>query len=250
MNDLVAIVTSYINLDQIDNAKPELSKKEYLEKFTWLSKVKNPTIVFARSEDFELLKSIRQDLALVSVDTILEDHTHLINKIKNIQEDVIFKNFVNDSSSLKGCSAECLTLNFMKSFLVSYAIDQNLADSGTWAWVDLDSDQKDSYSSSSIEWRFNPEGKINLFCTNPFTFTKPIFEIVRNGDRFISEKQIIAPRNQWNILKSLVIQSMTSLFNVGLVDANSTILLMSYRSAPDIFNIHKAVLGDGNFFII
>lgn len=258
MSDTVAIVTAFVDLgrDKWVGEKNghtiapyiKRDKKTYFERFARLAKVKNPIIVFAKTEDFEQLKEIRQDLTLVSIDTVFEDHEHLVNKIKSIQEDPTFIKFVSNPASPEYWSAEYVTINLMKSFFVSYAVEQNLAKENTWAWIDFGYVRDDTFCPPGIEWRFNTEGKINLFCINPFTFSKPIFEIVRTGEVYIQGCHIVAPRNQWENLKNLVIQSISSLFNTGLVDDDQTALLMAYRAAPELFNLNK--VDPNNWFVI
>lgn len=249
MSDLVTIVTAFVDIgrDKWEGKKnnhpiPSYIKRDkdtYFERFARLAKIKNPIIVFAKSEDFERLKEIRSDLTLVAIDSVFEDHTHLVEKIKSIQQDPYFVNFVAHPSAPEYWSPEYVTINLMKSFFVSYAVEQKLSDAATWAWIDFGYVRDDTFCPPDLEWKFDTQNKINLFCINPLTHTKPIFEIVKTGEVFIQGCHIVAPRNQWEVLKNLVAQGMSNLFNIGLVDDDQTILLMAYRSAPDLFNINK-----------
>lgn len=249
MSNLVTIVTAFVDLDRgnwtgVRNGQviPHYIKRDkdtYFERFARLAKVKNPIIVFAKSEDFERLKSIRHDLTLVSIDTIFEDHSFLLNKIKSIHQSEEFIKFVANPASPEYWCAEYVAINLMKSFFVSYAVEQNLSEASTWAWIDFGYVRDDTYCPPGLEWKFDTQNKINIFCINPLTHTKPIFEIVRTGEVYIQGCHIVAPRNQWTDLKNLVTQCMSNLFNVGLVDDDQTMLLMSYRSAPELFNLNK-----------
>lgn len=249
MSNLVTVVTAFVDIGRAEWSGtrngyliPPYIKRDkdtYFERFSRLAKIKNPLVVFAKSEDFERLKAIREDLSLVAIDTVFEDHSFLMNKIAAIQQDQNFINFVTNPAVPEYWSPEYVAINLMKSFFVSYAVENNLSDASEWAWLDFGYVREDTFCPPGFEWKFDSKGKINLFCINPFTHSKPIFEIVRTGEVYIQGCHIVAPRDQWTTLKNLVTQSLSTLFNVGLVDDDQTILLMAYRSSPELFNINK-----------
>lgn len=249
MNNTVTIVTAFVDIGRdkwegVKNGHPippyiKRDKDTYFKRFERLAKLKNPIVVFAQSKDFDRLKSIREDLTLVAIDTVFEDHDYLLSKIKQVQTDPTFISFVTNPSAPEYWSAEYVAINLMKSFFVTYAIEQNLSGASQWAWIDFGYVRDDTYCPEGMEWKFNSDGKVNLFVINPFLFAKPIFDVVRTGEVFVQGCHIVAPRNQWVNLKNLVIQNLTNLFNVGLIDDDQTLLLMSYRMNPDLFNINK-----------
>lgn len=256
--DNVTIVTAFVDLgrenwtgmknNQMIPSYIKRDKNTYFERFERLAKLKNPLVVFAKSEDFERLQAIRQDLILVAIDTVFEDHAYLVNKIQEVQQDPNFIKFVNNPAAPECWSPEYVAINLMKSFFVSYAIEKNLTDAATWAWIDFGYVRDDTHCPSGMEWKFNTQNKINLFCINPYTHTKPIFQIVKEGEVYMQGCHIVAPRNQWQTLKDLVVKNLSVLFSVGLVDDDQTLLLMAYRSAPELFNLN-AVKPDDWFVI-
>ena len=247
MSDTVTIVTAFMDIGRsewegVKNNQliPGYIKRDtdtYFERFERLAKLKNPIVVFAHSKDFERLQAIREDLHLIAIDTVFEDHKHLIDKIDAVQNDPTFIKFVDNPSAPEYWSPEYVAINLMKSFFVTYAVEQKLAESETYAWIDFGYVREDTFCPPGLEWKYDTEGKINLFAIDPHTHSMPIFDIVRTGKVFIQGCHVVAPKNDWIILKDLVAANLTKLFDVGLIDDDQTLLLMAYRSMPSKFKI-------------
>lgn len=247
MSDTVTIVTAFMDIGRgewegVRNNQliPNYIKRDtdtYFERFERLAKLKNPIVVFAHSKDFERLQIIREDLHLIAIDTVFEDHKHLINKIDAVQNDPTFIKFVDNPSAPEYWSPQYVTINLMKSFFVNYAVEQKIAESETYAWIDFGYVREDTFCPPGLEWKFDTEGKINLFAIDPHTHSMPIFDIVKTGKVFIQGCHIVAPKTDWVILNDLVASNLTKLFDVGLIDDDQTLLLMAYRSMPDKFKI-------------
>lgn len=258
MSDMVTIVTAFMDIGRSDwvgvrngSSVPDYIQRDtdtYFHRFEKLSKVKNPIVVFAHSRDFERLKKIREDLYLVAIDTVFEDHNHLIQNIKNVQSDVRFVSFVDKPASPEYWSPEYVTINLMKSFFVNYAVEQKIAESETYAWIDFGYVREDTFCPPGLEWQFNTDGKINLFAIAPINMSRPIFDIVKTGDVYIQGCHIVAPKKEWAVLKELVVTNLTKLFGVGLIDDDQTLLLMAYRAMPDKFKINNVAPSD--WFVI
>jgi protein YibB len=258
MSDMVTIVTAFMDIgrshwegEKNNQLIPNYIKRDtdtYFERFERLTKVKNPIVVFAHSKDFERLQKIRDDLHLVAIDTVFEDHAHLIKSIEAVQNEPSFIKFVENPASPEYWSPQYVAINLMKSFFVNYAVEQKLADSDTYAWIDFGYVRDDTFCPPGLEWKFDTEGKINLFAINPYTHNKPIFEIVRTGEVFIQGCHIVAPKAEWLILKDLVVTNLTKLLGVGLIDDDQTLLLMAYRTMPDKFKINN--VNPSDWFVI
>ncbi len=258
MNNTITIVTAFMDIGRSDwegfknnQLIPSYIKRDtntYFERFERLTKLKNPIVVFAHSKDFERLQGIREDLHLISIDTVFEDNKHLISKIEAIQNDPTFIKFVNNPSAPEYWSPQYVAINLLKSFFVHYAVEKKLAESETYAWIDFGYVREDTFCPPGLEWQFDTQGKINIFAINPDTHSKPIFEIIRTGEVFIQGCHIVAPKNDWVILKDLIASNLTKLFDVGLIDDDQTLLLMAYRSMPDKFKINN--VNSSDWFII
>ncbi len=262
MSDNVTIVTAFMDIGRenwtgIKNnrAIPSYIKRDtktYFERFERLCKVKNPIVVFTHSKYFEQLKQFREDLFLVAIDTVFEDHYHLVKSISAIQNDPAFIKFVDRPECPEHWSTEYAVITNMKSLFVNYAVEQKIAESDTYAWIDFAYVRDDTFCPVGVEWKFNTEGKINLFALDNIKdtiLTKPIFDIVKTGEVFIQGCHVIAPKAEWVLLKQLVVTNLTKLIGVGLIDDDQTLFLMAYRAMPEKFKINYVPSTDDWFMI-
>lgn len=262
MSDIVTIVTAFMDIGRgnwtgvkNNHVIPSYIKRDtntYFERFERLCKIKNPIIVFTHSKYFEQLKKFRDDLFLVAIDTVFEDHSYLMKRIKDIQNHSAFVNFVDRPGCPEHWSTEYATITNMKSFFVNYAVDQKIAESDTYAWIDFGYVRDDTFCPPGLEWKFDTEGKINLFAldnTRDNILTQPIFNIVKTGEVYIQGCHVIAPKAEWALLKELVVTNLTKLIGVGLIDDDQTLFLMAYRDRPDKFKINYVPSTDDWFMI-
>lgn len=250
MKDNVTIVTAFVDIGRghwegvkNNRAIPPYIKRDtetYFKRFERLTKLKNPIVCFTESKFFDRIKAMRDDIELIAIDTLFEDHKHLIDSIDTIQQDPVFIQFVKNPASPEYWSPQYVAINFMKSHFVDYAVSQGWCKTGTAAWIDFGYCRDEVYCPEGREWQFDTEGKINLFCMNQYTHTKPIFDIVRTGEVYMQGCHIVAPNTEWKKLKQLVNDSLSNLFNIGLVDDDQTLLLMAYRAAPELFKLVPA----------
>lgn len=258
MSNDVTIVTAFVDIgrDKWSGEKnghtipPYIKRdvKTYLDRFERLTKLKNRIIVFAESKFNDAIKSMRDDIVIVNIDTLFSDHEHLIQTIEDVQTNESFINFTVFPASPEYWSPEYVAINLMKSHFVSYAIEQGLVSTPNTAWIDFGYCRENTVCPEGTTWKYDTNDKINLFCQNPFTFTTPIFEIVRTGQVFIQGCHIVAPNAMWSTLKQLINDNLSTLLNVGLIDDDQTLLLMAYRSAPELFDLVPA--NSENWFTI
>lgn len=257
MND-VTIVTAFVDIGRgewegVKNNQliPHYIKRDtdtYFKRFERLTKLKNKIICFTEEKFFERIRSIREDIILIGINSLWDDHQHLLTKIEHVQLQPEFIRFVTNPSSPEYWSSKYVVINFMKSHFVNYAVEQGLIETNNAAWLDFGYCRDEVYCPENKTWVFDTENKINLFCQNQFTHSKPIFEIIRTGEVYMQGCHIVAPKNSWKYLKQLVNDNLGLLFGVGLVDDDQTLLLMSYKSAPELFKLNTA--NPNNWFTI
>lgn len=242
------IVTAFVDIGRGEwegekNKQPipsyiKRDNETYLKRFERLTKLKNKIIVFTESRFFDRIKAMREDIELINIDSIWDDHQHLLNSIETVQQSEEFINFVTKPSSPEYWSPTYVAINLMKSHFVTFAITSGLVTTDDAAWIDFGYCRDEVYCPENMTWSFDTKDKINLFTQSLFTHSKPIFELIRTGEVIIQGCHIVAPRRLWPTLKQLVNDNLSTLFNVGLVDDDQTLLLMSYRSAPDLFELN------------
>lgn len=258
VKDDVTIVTAFVDIgrDKWEGVKnnqliPPYIKRDtatYFERFERLTKLKNDIVCFTETKFFDKIKSIRKDITLIDIDNLKEDHKFLLQTIDHIQQEPAFIKFVTRPSAPEYWSSSYVLINFLKSHFVQFAVENNLIKTTNAAWIDFGYVRNEVYCPQNKTWFFDTKDKINIFACNPYTHTVPIFEIVRNGSVYIQGCHIVAPLNKWNTLKQLINISMSQLIDVGLVDDDQTLLLMSYRKAPEEFELNYGNVN--NWFII
>jgi protein YibB len=220
----------------------------YLKRFQKLAQLNNPIICFTQPKFFDFIKNLNENIVLISIDWIWDTYSDLIQKISQIQKKTDFLDYVDNPSCPEYWSCEYVLINFLKSFFVQHAIEQNLVETNSVAWIDFGYCRDEVYCPEGKYWDFDPEGKINLFCQKENVYEKPIFNLVKTGEVYIQGCHIVAPKAFWSKLAKLVSQSLSSLLEVGLVDDDQTLLLMAYRKNPEIFKLNKA--NPNNWFVI
>lgn len=258
MKDLVTIVTAFVDIGRgewegFKNGEliPPYIKRDtetYFQRFERLTKLDNPIIVFTESKNFERILSMRDDIQLIGIDSVFEDHQHLLDNIRKIQQDDRFIDFVTRPSAPEYWSPEYVAINFMKSHLVDYAVSQGMVNTRVAAWIDFGYVRDDTFCPPGLKWTFDTEGKINIFNVDNDLTSRPIFDIVRTGDVFVQGCHIVAPSNRWQNLKQMMNDSMAAILAMGLIDDDQTLLLMSYRSGQDYFKVNPVSPSD--WFVI
>lgn len=258
MNELVTIVTAFVDIGRgewegIKNGEPissfiKRSNDVYFRRFSNLTKLKNPIICFTESKFFDQIKSMRDDIVLIAIDSLFEDHKHLVDAISRVQTNSSFVNFVNDKSAPERWSPHYVIINVMKSFLVNHAVQQKMSPTNTLAWIDFGYARYSHTCPVGLAWKFNTNDKINFFANVPSMDNNPIFDIVKTGAVYIQGCHIVAPASKWALMKDLMNAALANLLNVGLIDDDQTLMLMAARSSPDDFIIHYN--GDSDWFTI
>ena len=258
MNSPVTIVTAFMDIGRgewsgVKNGQPipsyiSRTTDTYFTRFERLLKLKNPIICFTESKFFDRIKFCRDDVTLINIDTLFQDHQHLVTAIERIQNDHFFVSFVNNKAVPERWSSHYIIINLMKSFFVNYAVENNLHQTDTIAWIDFGYARTNETCPVGLEWKFDTKDKINLFSNSPQLDPVPIIQIVKTGVVYIQGCHIVAPATKWSLMKDLVNAALANLLNVGLIDDDQTLLLMALRSSPDDFLVHYN--GGSNWFTI
>lgn len=254
MSEQVTIVTAFVDIGRgkwrgIKNGEiiPSYIKRHndvYFDRFQRLSKLKNPIICFTESKFFDRIRSMRDDITLVAIDTLFHDHAHLVSAIENVQNNPLFVQLVDNKSSPERWSPQYVVINALKSYFVNHAVQNKLNKTNTCAWIDFGYARNAFHCPEGLDWKFDTEGKINLFSTVPHVPPEPIINIIKSGQVYIQGCHIVAPASEWSVLSELTHAAMVTMLNVGLIDDDQTMLLMAVRFAPEKFAVRFNGHGD------
>lgn len=261
MDNTVTIVTAFLDIgrgewagDRNNFTLPSWFKRSnevYFERFERLTKLKNPIVVFTENRFFEKIHSYREDIITISIDNLLASNKELIEKIKNIQNNPNFINHIKEPFCPEYWCPEYVVINFLKSHFISDAILFDTIKTKNSAWIDFGYARENTYCPIGMNWKFNTDDKINIFYINELN-DEPLIETIRSGRVYFQGCHIVAPNEKWIILKNLMDENMNNLINSNLIDDDQTLLLMSYRSKPDLFKLNyiDTKNGSGDWFVI
>jgi len=255
----VTIVTAFFDIGRGDwvgyaNGTPiapyiQRSTETYLERFKALTKLDNKIIVFTESKFSDIIKEMRDDIIIVEYDEIFSENYNLMEELHRIMRNRDFIKLIDSPASPEYWSPKYVLINFYKSLFVEYVINNNIDDANTLAWIDFGYVRDDTRFVPGTTWKFDTNNKINLFNIRPLD-DRPIFDIVMSGDVYIQGCHIVSHREGWSHLRGLMLDSLSVLTRVGMIDDDQTMLLMSFRTAPHLFSINYIDPNKDGWFVI
>lgn len=247
MSKKITLVTAFFPLKRESWTDFERPNDKYFKYFEFWARIQNDLIVYTTSEFKNRILEIRNKFGrsnteVVTIDNFFEADKELYENIKLATDSELNKQFHINPNSPESWNYNYNYVMLLKEWCVKDAVEKNLA-TGMIAWIDFGFNHGgEFYQKSSefdFEWRWDFSNKIHLFQINKFD-NLPIFEIVRRMNTYIQGDIIIAPDKLWIKLWDLVKSNMIALNKVGLVDDDQTILLMSYKENPSIFELHDS----------
>lgn len=244
MNKEITLVTAFFNIGRENYKAIPRPDSKYFKDFEGWARLKNKLIVYTQPQMTELILNIREKFGLrdqtiiVEIENLYSIEPEIFKRMKEISKDKYFLKFrylPNATSNIP----EYSYLMLLKTYFVKDAVQRKLT-SEQIAWIDFGFNHGgDLYTNPeefSFNWEYAFEDKIYYFYYKRYD-EKPIFEIVRRLSDCIMGCLIIIPEKYANELWELNRNAMLTLNDVGLIDDDQLIHLMSYRKKPDIFNL-------------
>jgi len=217
------------------------STDTYIERFTHLTKLNNEIIVVTTPDIGERLKKIRDDIKIIEYDPFKE-FQNLNNKIISVQESVTFKQMIHPSQikNPEYWSSKYVLVNLLKSHFVNLAIKKNLVTNDTAAWLDFGYCRTEDTLPKSLEWSydFDPK-KVHLFVYKNLKPNRSINEIIALNDVHILGAKIVANKNLWSSMESMMVGAFDMLYANQLVDDDQTLMLICANQKPEMFEQHR-----------
>lgn len=259
MDNTVTIVTAFVDIGRgnwsgnVNGESVDWIRRDndtYFQRFERLTKLKNPIIVYTHSMYHERIKAMRNDITCIAIDRFYSNNEELLTLIEQIQKSVYFVNFVNKPSVPEYFSPGYVLVTSRKCWFVNDAIEQGLVKTNTVAWIDFGYCREDTHCPPGMEWKFNTEDKMHMWCNNKTPIdAMPIFEVVKTGEVFIQGCHVIGPKHHWKYMQQAFDTALINLLNVGFTDDDQTLFLFAYRNNREIFKIHY-VEPDSYWFMI
>lgn len=249
MND-ITIVTAFFDIGRgdwtPDKGLPhylQRTNQTYLDRFALMAKLENPMVVYTSKEFVDQIKLLREDRPtdILTID-FEASFVELKESVIKVQKDPEYQAKINPTQvrNPEYWNSDYVVVNALKSSFVMRAIDSQLVKTDLVAWLDFGY-CRDIYTLNGVKkWQYPfDKEKIHLFNIKDFVPGTFIVDIIANNDVHITGPCIVAGKDMWSTLEALVHHSTKELLKNNLIDDDQTLLLMSYLTKPELFELHK-----------
>lgn len=243
--DKISIVTAFFDIGRKNFKGIPRTNNVYLGYFKFWARLRNDIVIYTESSMQNEILNIRKEFGLenrtkiVIIDDIEEIEPDILKQMESIYNGYWFKRFriiPNATSNIPRYSY----LMFLKVWFIKDAVEKGLVN-GQVAWVDFGFNHGGKLyiypEDFDFEWQYPFSDKIHLFYRKKLD-QKPIYEIVRRLSDCIMGAPFVLPSHYAPTFYKRIKQSINLLLLMGLYDDDQSLLLMAYRSEPEIFEMH------------
>ena len=259
----ITIVTAFFDIGRgnwtSDKGLPnylQRTTETYMERFRHLCKLDNNLVVFTSKDLTSKISDIILSTKKAGYSNIVNIDFHskfqdLREKISNVQNSNDFISKINPSQvkNPEYWNVDYVLVNLLKSVFVNNAIKMDFVSTDLVAWIDFGYCRSESTLNGKSSWKFPfDKEKIHFFNIKDWNSNSNIQNVISNNDVHITGPCIVASKQNWPNLESLIFENLNLLLNNNLIDDDQTLLLMSYLSKPELFDLHK--VSNSDWFII
>jgi protein YibB len=258
----IAIVTAFYDIGRSQwGQRPGVpgwlsrSVEDYFICFERLCRLDNELVVFTEEKFRDRILAARalhgkQSKTRVFCRDIFADYKAELDKISEIMRRADFLDGVKMPFCPEYWEPRYVLINYLKSFFACDAIDDGAIASDLVAWLDFGYCRSRFVLPWGMKWDYPFSDKIHLFNIRPLD-GEDIVTIIKNNTVYFQGCHIVATRQKWRELKLLMRRSFDQLVSENLIDDDQTLLLMSYRLAPELFEAHFVdTTGIANWFVV
>lgn len=224
------------------------STELYFEYFKMLSKIKNPMVIYTTHDLVDRIRNIRILNGLGDITEVIGLDSYLPLHLTNYKEEIegvmnspeYIKNVVNPQM-IEYWHSDYVLINALKSWYVKSAIESDLIKTNLVSWIDFGYVRNIETLPTNLEWNYpfddNKMHMFNMRDVSEVITKRSIRDIIYTGDVYIQGCHIVGGIVPWLRMYELVITNLQTLVSVNLSDDDQTLLLMSYLSQPDMFEL-------------
>jgi protein YibB len=247
MND-ITIVTAFFDIGRgewtPDKGLPHYLQRTndtYFERFSHMAKLENEMVVYTAPEFESRVKELRGDrkTEIVVID-FKYNYDELRKRISQVQQNPEYQSKIseNQRSNPEYWNPDYVLVNSLKSTFAMQAIENGFATNELVAWMDFGYCRTADALNGKTRWQYNfDKYKIHLFNLREYD-GRPLINIIANNIVYMTGPCIVSGRTGWNNLYSMMNHNLNNLLKSGLIDDDQTLLLMSYLSLPEVFELH------------
>jgi protein YibB len=255
MNNDISIVTAFFdigrgNLPQTKHGRvlphyQHRSVDTYFDFFSKQAKLQNEMTIYTTEDFAGRVYDIRKQYGLEKMTNIVAMKSYLPDdmketkaKIESIMASPEYYGKVTNPQLIEYWHSDYVLVNIFKSLYVCHAIQNKFATKDVTAWIDFGYVRNDNAIPPSNKWAYPfDKEKIHFFNIKPIEPQRPIDDIIYTGDVYIQGCHMVAGTKKWDELRQLIMGSLHVLLNNNLIDDDQTLLLMSYLSKPEDFEL-------------
>ena len=257
----ISIVTAFFDIGRGDWAsRPNTpawlarSTEDYFACFERMCRLENEIVVFTESQFADRIYAARAKLGYsaqtkVVVKNPFEEHADDLATITRIIQQPNFLAGVTHPHCPEYWEPRYVLINHLKSTFVCEALDAGLATHDFAAWIDFAYCRDDATLPKSLKWDYPFSDRIHLWNIEPLD-TQDLVSIIKTNKVYFTGGAIVASRSKWHELKRLIQNAFDMLVSFRLMDDDQTLLLMSYRAAPHLFETHAIDVAKTGWFVI
>jgi protein YibB len=215
--------------------------KTYLKRFGYLATLNNHMTVFTSADLKErvlYLRKGKEDRTVVITTELQSLYPHYRKEIDRIQNLKAFREMLKYRKHPEDRNVDYVMVNMLKSFFVSQAIINDATPGHLVAWMDFGYCRKPGDTAGLDVWKYPFDaGKVHLFPIREYT-GQPIERIIADNVVYMTGPHIIAGREVWPVLTSLIFNALDKLISANMIHNDQTLLLLAYCEKPQLFELH------------
>ena len=217
----------------------------YFEFFQNLAKVKNPMVIYTSHDLVDRIRNIRIVEGLGDITTVIGLDNFIPDDLQNykerIEEVMANENYisnVNNPQLIEYWHSDYVLVNILKSYYVNYAFVAGSIKTDLAAWIDFGYVRTIETLPKSLEWKYPfDKDKMHMFKMREIEPERPISDIIKTGDVYTQGCHIVGGVSVWPTFMQLMIYNMNMLIQNNMIDDDQTMMLMSYLSKPEMFEL-------------
>ena len=262
MTSNISVVTAFYdigrgNLPKVKHGRElpwyqHRSVDTYFDFFNNLAKLQNEMVIYTTPNFEDRISTIRKNHGLEELTKVVATESYLpkgfeLTKamVQKVMNDPNYYDKIVNPQLIEYWHADYVLVNIFKSWYAVDAIEKGLIHNDLTAWIDFGYVRNDTTIPQTNKWSYDfDKEKIHFFNQHPIDNQRPIDSIIYTGDVYVQGCHIVAGTEKWKLLKQLVLKNVELLLENNLIDDDQTLLLMSYLSSPQDFELHQADSND------
>ncbi|MDA9912304.1 hypothetical protein N9D58_03355 [Planktomarina temperata] len=243
----ITFVTAFFDIGRENYSAVPRSNQKYYDYFKFWAGMQNYLIVYTDKESEKQINEIRSEYNLshrtkvIVVDDIRDIDPEIITRLNIIEHDAFFRAFRMKADATSNTALYNYVM-YLKSWFLNDAVEKDLVKKNV-AWIDFGFNHGGKVFLNSKELNFaavtKPIDKIQVYFQDEFD-QRPIMQLVQCLEDCILGPFIMMPKD---LAKEFYLEnrkSIIALTDLGLMDDDQLIMMLSVRRRPEIFDLNQS----------